>query len=144
MPSPVDLTKHPIPGTFDTSHLLAHHAWIFQDLSHHRPGQIRPDAAAHIKARELELGGRYYVPYAPRSVLIRQLPLALRHIDVGAWRRLSAVDFSRRLATLYADLDYLHPFSEGNSRTLRSFTRALAHAAGFRLDWGPTTRDDHG
>ncbi len=135
------LPQHPLPGVFDASHLLAHHAWIFDDLPHHRPGQIRPDAVAHIKARELELGGRYYVPYAPRLVLIRKLPLARRRVDVSAWHRLSAVDFSRRLATLYADRDYLHPFSEGNSRTLRSFTRALAHAAGFHLDWGPTNVD---
>ena len=134
------LVQHPLPGTFDVAHLLAHHAWIFQDLPHHRPGQLRPNAPAHIKARELELGSRYYVPYAPRSVLAWRLPLVLRSRDLTSWRHLSADEFSRHLATLYADLDYLHPCQEGNSRTLRSFTRALAHTLGFHLDWGPTNK----
>jgi cell filamentation protein len=42
---------------------------------------------------------------------------------------------ARRLAGLYADLDHAHGFYEGNSRTLREFTRSLAEAAGFTLDW---------
>lgn len=36
---------------------------------------------------------------------------------------------------LYADLDHAHGFYEGNSRTLREFTRSLAEASGFTLDW---------
>ncbi len=32
-------------------------------------------------------------------------------------------------------LDYLHPCSEGNSCTLRTFTRQLAREAGFDLNW---------
>ena len=40
----------------------------------------------------------------------------------------------RRIATLYAAFDHAHGFHEGNSRTLRAFTRSLA-AAGFTLDW---------
>jgi fido (protein-threonine AMPylation protein) len=39
------------------------------------------------------------------------------------------------LAGLYADLDHARGFYEGNSRTLREFTRSLAEAAGFTLDW---------
>lgn len=40
-----------------------------------------------------------------------------------------------RLATLYGDLDHTHGFHEGNSRTRREFTRVLALAADYRLDW---------
>ena len=35
----------------------------------------------------------------------------------------------------YGDLDHAHGFYEGNSRTLREFTRELAVEAGFNLDW---------
>ncbi len=45
------------------------------------------------------------------------------------------------MAQLYANLDYLHPFSEGNSRTLRTFTRQLAREAGFDLNWSPSNAD---
>jgi cell filamentation protein len=38
--------------------------------------------------------------------------------------------FAERMAKLYGDLDHLHRFKEGNSRTLRTFTRQLAREAG--------------
>jgi cell filamentation protein len=43
--------------------------------------------------------------------------------------------FADRLADMYAELDFIHPFAEGNSRTLRTFSRQLAEAAGFDLPW---------
>src|SRR3546814_18274818 len=49
--------------------------------------------------------------------------------------------FVAAAATLYGDLDYLHPFREGNSRTLRVFTDQLASATGHDLDWQLTGRD---
>jgi cell filamentation protein len=68
-------------------------------------------------------------------------------VDVGLTRtlfamtprdaqRLSLVQFAPRMAQLYGDMDYWHPFVEGNSRTLRTFTRQWARQAGFVLDWG--------
>jgi len=53
-------------------------------------------------------------------------------------RGLSTPDFVRTISKLYGDLDHLHPFSEGNSRTLRSFTRQLAEQTGHELDWNIT------
>ena len=35
-------------------------------------------------------------------------------------------------------ISIIHPFSEGNSRTLRSFTRQLAEQTGHELDWNIT------
>jgi cell filamentation protein len=37
-----------------------------------------------------------------------------------------------------ARLDHAHGFYEGNSRTLREFTRELAEEAGFTFDWTKT------
>ena len=45
------------------------------------------------------------------------------------------------MARLYGDLDHAHSFYEGNSRTLREFTRSLAQAAGYELNWAPTGAD---
>ena len=39
------------------------------------------------------------------------------------------------MASLYAELDYVHPFPDGNSRTLRTFTKQLANASGYELEW---------
>ncbi|MGO1058707.1 Fic/DOC family protein [Planococcus sp. FY231025] len=40
-----------------------------------------------------------------------------------------------RLAHYLAELNALHPFREGNGRTVREFARQLALNAGYRLDW---------
>ncbi len=133
----------PVKGEFDAAHLKEIHRRIFQDLPHHTPGEYRQDAPAHIKARELEASGhRYHVHYAPRS----QVDAGVGNVLSGfggpdSLRGLDAGQFSARMATLYGDLDYLHPFREGNSRTLRAFTTQLAREAGHELDWNTARAD---
>ena len=48
---------------------------------------------------------------------------------------LDSDDFTKRIAYYYSELDAIHPFREGNSRTLRAFTADLAREAGYTLDW---------
>lgn len=43
--------------------------------------------------------------------------------------------FAVRAAWYYGELDAIHAFREGNSRTLRAFFAAVAHNAGYRFDW---------
>jgi cell filamentation protein len=50
---------------------------------------------------------------------------------------LNAVAIAPRLAWYYSELDAVHPFRDGNSRTLRAFPSDLAESAGHRLDWAP-------
>ena len=52
-------------------------------------------------------------------------------------RGLSPDPFANRAAYFYGELDAIHPFREGNSRTLRIFFHSLAHNAGYRIDWAP-------
>ena len=124
----------PVKGKFDAVHLKEVHRRIFQDLPHHAPGEYRPDAPVHIKARELEgLGHRYHVHYAPRSEVDADVEKVLSEFGgPDSLRGLNAEQFSARMAKLHGDLDHLHPFKEGNSRTLRAFTAQLAREAGQR------------
>ncbi|WP_235318385.1 Fic/DOC family protein [Planococcus sp. CAU13] len=41
----------------------------------------------------------------------------------------------QRLAHFLAELNALHPFREGNGRTVREFARQLMANAGYQLDW---------
>lgn len=43
--------------------------------------------------------------------------------------------FAERAGYFYGELDAIHAFREGNSRTLRAFFYAVAHNAGYRFDW---------
>ena len=141
-----ELDRKPVEGKFDAAHLKEIHRRIFQDLPHHAPGEYRPDAPAHIKARALEATGqRYHVHYAPRSQVDAGVEKVLSEFGgPDSLRGLNAEQFSGRMAKLYGDLDHLHPFKEGNSRTLRAFTAQLAREAGHELNWNTTNADAAG
>lgn len=44
-------------------------------------------------------------------------------------------DFVKRLAYFYDQLNYIHPFREGNGRTQRVFWSRVAQDAGYEIDW---------
>ncbi len=135
-----ELQDSPIKGNFDSGHLKAVHAHIFQDLPHHRPGITRDDTAeTWIKHRALE--GRssiYQVPYVSQRVEAKITATLEQFGGTAAFKGLTPDVVATRMAQLYGDLDYAHGFYEGNSRTLREFTRELAAEAGYRLDWTGT------
>lgn len=43
--------------------------------------------------------------------------------------------FIRRLAYFYEQVNFIHPFREGNGRTQRIFWQKVANEAGYRIDW---------
>ncbi len=135
-----ELHEEPIQGNFDAEHLKAIHAYIFQDFPEHQPGVTRDDTAeSWIKHRALE--GRpltYDVHYASQGVEAKIADTLDQFGGPESLKGLPAGDAADRLAQLYGDLDHAHGFYEGNSRTLREFTRELAAEAGFQLDWTGT------
>jgi cell filamentation protein len=138
-----ELRRRPVEGKFDVAHLRETHRRIFQDLPQHAPGEYRPESEMYYKGRALEQSPRSYnVHYAHRSKVDEGVEKVLS--DLGgpdALRGLNAEQFSGRMAKLYGDLDHLHPFTEGNSRTLRTFTAQLAREAGHELDWNASNAD---
>ena len=138
-----ELQAAPVQGHFDTAHLREIHRRIFQDLAHHHPGEFRADAPGHLKMRELEgTGERHVVGYARGKEIGERLDQILGELRGGdVLKGLTADEFSERMGRLYGDLDHIHPFREGNSRTLREFTRELAGRVGYDLDWHSTSAD---
>lgn len=51
--------------------------------------------------------------------------------------------FIQCLAHYLAELNALHPFREGNGRTVREFARQLALNAGYSLDWSKIEEPAH-
>lgn len=134
-----ELYEKPLTGKFDAAHLQAIHAYIFQDVPRHQPGIIRDDTGSWIKMRALEgKAGTYEVNYLGEGVEARIAAVLTAFGGPAALRGLSAEDAAGKLAQLYGDLDHAHGFYEGNSRTLREFTRTLAAEAGCTLDWTGT------
>ncbi len=137
------LERCPIAGIFDREHLLQIHHFIFQDSPDALPGQFRPGTASWAKCRALETENlSYLVPYYRQNDLAQRLDAVCHRLAQAQYlQHLALAQFADQLAEFYADFDYLHPFADGNSRTLRTFTRQLANNAGVTLDWGTGAGD---
>lgn len=46
------------------------------------------------------------------------------------------------LAYVMAELNIIHPFREGNGRTVREFVRVMAKRKGYDLNWGNARKED--
>lgn len=51
-------------------------------------------------------------------------------------RNLHTEKFLQRAAYYFAELNYIHPFREGNGRAAREFMRQLFLMNGYEVDWG--------
>ncbi|QIW16349.1 hypothetical protein A4G20_08375 [Pasteurellaceae bacterium RH1A] len=134
------LQRKPITGNFDREHLIAINAYIFQD-SPEVAGVFRPEVQIDSnklwrKQRELKGFGLTSVCYSNMSPAdILQLDRILSEIHPTQYKKLSLKQFAKVITNLYARLDHIHPFPDGNSRTLREFFRQLAYVSGFKLNW---------
>lgn len=139
----IQLSENPIKGNIDAEYLRKINFQIFQDmpklgLSDYTPGIYREEVQAGkdwIKERALEsVEAKTIVSYSPMDKRsIADIDNALREAD--NFSSLSLPDFSKKVTQLYVDLDYLHPFPDGNSRTLRALTAQLAKEHNYHIDW---------
>jgi len=140
-----ELALFPVEGSFNAEHLREINRRIFQDLprlgfSDVTPGEFRPAVPpGHdwVKLRTLEsVKATSQIAYSQMDdEVTTRLDKLLHSVDPETLSKLKTGQFTRTLAHLYAELDYIHPFRDGNSRTLRVFTRQLAAEAGYSVKW---------
>jgi len=150
----IQLECFPLRGKFDAAHLRKINEYIFQDLpgagfDNVTPGKFRPSIPADqdwIKLRGLSTVNTSYVVAYSRmdKEAQKRLDDVLKGVKPDELRKLPKKEFAKRLSNLYVELDYIHPFSDGNSRTLRTFTRQLARECGYDLDWTRLGRSPQG
>lgn len=148
------LELEPVRGNFDAAHLKEVNRYIFQDLpgagfDDVTPGEFHkpvPDGMDWMKQRGLStVDGAFHVAYSRMDdTATARLDKALEGAKPGELRGLKTAEFTARLAKIYTELDYVHPFSDGNSRTFRTFTKQLAKESGYELDWERFARSDVG
>lgn len=113
-----------IPGDYDTSHLRAVHRKIFGDL-YPWAGELRTVPIA--KGEDLFALPQYVGAYLT-GVLA----------DLAKEERLRGLahdDFVRRMTHYYGEINAVHPFREGNGRTLRAFLGQVAKDAEHPIAW---------
>jgi fido (protein-threonine AMPylation protein) len=103
----------------------ATHRHLFQDL-YAWAGELRSVGIAHPRSS---------LPFAVPAML--DAALADRFRQLGRERNLSGLgthEFAARAAHHISELNAIHPFREGNGRTMRLHLAQLADYAGHRLD----------
>jgi cell filamentation protein len=120
----VILAEKPLPGSYDLTHWQAFHRRIFGGL-YPWAGELRTVQIAKpnaFYARPEHIAGYAQGIFA----------------ELAKERHLAGVDresFLERLTHYHAEMYAVHPFREGNTRSLRAFLSQLAAAAGHRVDW---------
>lgn len=151
----LELQRRPVDGLFDAVHLKEINRRIFQDLpgipgfESVTPGEYRPPVADGLdwqKNRSLStVNGSFFVAYSRMDGAARaRLDQVLADVEPDALRNLNTAAFAQRMGQLYAELDYVHPFQDGNSRTLRAFIGQLARRTGYEIDWEQFSRSETG
>jgi len=118
-----DLRRTRLPGNYDMAHLKHFHRVLFSDLY---------DWAGQVRTVSIGKGALFCLPQhieATADEMFRRLARD-RHL-----RGLSRPQFVDALTELFADANALHPFREGNGRTLRAFLTQLAREAGHPIRW---------
>jgi cell filamentation protein len=137
-----ELLDNPVKGNFDAAHLKEINRRIFQDLpgagfKDVTPGVFRSESQMYFKIRDIpSVNKSHYVAYSSMNQSdLDQLNTVLEGAGPENFKNLRPNEFAAKIGDLYADLDYIHPFSDGNSRTLRVFTGQIAIESGNTLNW---------
>lgn len=107
---------------FDIHHFLSIHKFLFEDI-YPFAGKIRSEDIAKDSFR-----------FAKWEYIEDQLNELLSKLSKDNLKNLNKEDMSKKLAYYMSELNVLHPFREGNGRTIREFIRELAYVNGYSLD----------
>jgi cell filamentation protein len=135
-----EILEMPVPDYMNEEYLRYVHHYIFQDLYDHA-GKFHKSKTTRIKHRMSELTGSLRSVFYPSVDAIHcKLPNLLNSKSIETLYN-SGSEFIKNLCFLYSELDYIHPFEEGNSRTLRLIASQIALSAGYKLNWSVTNLD---
>ncbi len=128
-------------GDFDLSHLQAIHKHLFQDI-YEWAGQIR---TVEIYKGAQQFQFRQYIGNGMQDIHGRIQ-------KAGYLQGLNSKDFASRAGEIIGDVNYVHPFRDGNGRTQLQYLKQLGERAGHSIDlrklekekWLEASRQAHG
>lgn len=116
---------------FDKQHFINIHKFLFEDIY---------PFAGKFRTENISKGN---FTFANWEFIEEQLDYLLNKLKSENYLEgLSKEDLSKRLAFYLSELNVLHPFREGNGRTIREFIRELAYKNGYVLDLTQNTAEE--
>jgi len=127
-------------GDFDLKHLQSIHKHLFQDVY---------DWAGKVRTVEISKGGSHFQP--TQYVENGMADVHRRITQAGYFQGSSRQAFAAEAGKILGDVNYVHPFREGNGRVQLLYLKQLAEKAGHRLDlkrieqssWMDASREAH-
>lgn len=110
-------------GTFNLKHLQAIHRYLFQDVY---------AWAGEIRTIEIAKGGHQF--QFRQYIVTGMADVHRRLLERDFLRALSAPDFANAAGEIVGDLNYVHPFRDGNGRTQLLYLKQLGLQAGHPID----------
>ena len=127
----MELLKNPIKGNFSKAHLMNIHKFIFEDI-YPFAGKIRREQIS--KADTM---------FYPPNLIDRELDKVFAKIkEKNMLRETDEEKVFDNLAYVMAELNVIHPFREGNGRSIREFIRLMAKRMGYDLNWGNVDKEE--
>ncbi len=131
----LELESLVIPRTNDLEELLLLHKQLFKGV-YDWAGQIRTvdikksqdNAEFFLIVNKINDAARYVFGELAKENY-------LKNLDVRA--------FVERLAYYYDQLNFIHPFREGNGRVQRLFWSRVSKDAGYEIDWSATVGNEN-
>ena len=129
-----NLSMQELKFSFDLNYYLAIHKYIFQDIY---------SFAGEIKDENISKGG---IPFCrPEYVAIR-MKETLADLRKKIIKVTTKEEYIKLLAYFYGEINAIHPFREGNGRTLREYLRQLVEVLNnylplpaYELDYSAVT-----
>ena len=126
----MELLKNPIKGNFSKAHLMNIHKFIFEDI-YSFAGKIRREQIS--KADTM---------FYPPDLIDRELDKVFAKIkEKNMLKETDEEKVFDNLAYVMAELNTIHPFREGNGRSIREFIRLMAKRMGYNLNWGNVDKE---
>lgn len=122
----------PIKANFDLEHLKTIHYQLFQDV-YPFAGQIR-----HLNISK----NKYW--FCDTAMIPRLADQVFSELKTDRYLKgLPAEKFAEKAAYYYTEINFMHPFREGNGRVIREFFGQLAKGAGYELDWQEVPKEEY-
>lgn len=110
-------------GDFDLAHLQAIHRHLFQDIY---------DWAGELRSVEIAKGGHQFM--FRQFIASGMADVHRRIVAASYFNGLTLEEAAGEIGPILGDVNYVHPFREGNGRTQLQYLKQLCGRAGHRLD----------
>ncbi len=120
----LELSEKTLKGRFSVTHLKNIHKYVFQDIY---------PFAGKFRKEDIWKGDTFFCKSQYIVLALDELLSKLKHEKFLLG--LDRTAFSERAAYYMAELNMIHPFREGNGRTIREYIRTLALKSKYVINW---------